>query len=75
MVTIKHTPNKPVAQVPPDGEKMYGVTTQNYPPDTAGVRFTLTDLANACRLARVDFPTFLRLRAYLPVSNQTKTND
>jgi hypothetical protein len=74
METDNNTRNNPMALAAPEGEKAYVPIAQNFPPEVVGARFTLTDLANACRLARVDYPTFLRLRAYLPLSTKPPKN-
>lgn len=66
-------PKKPMEAASPEDQKVYQAIADNYFADTE-VRFTLADLANACRLARVDFPTFLRLRAYLPAPNKRHDN-
>lgn len=71
METDRNIPTQPLASTPED-VIVLGAFAPNCFPPTAEVRFTLSDLANACRLARMDCATFLRLRAYLPLSKPPK---
>jgi hypothetical protein len=59
-----------------EDQQIYQAIAQNYFKDVSRPRqfmFTLTDLANACRLANVDYETYLKIRAYLP--NKNTNND
>jgi len=71
MKTDRNIPTQPLASSPEDAIARVAFAPKCFPATTEA-RFTLSDLANACRLARMDYATFLRLRAYLPLSKPPK---